>query len=458
MRATGKWLTVIGLRLTGEHLRTFATTLLLLMMANSGNDAAPQGTASPPKGFTALYNGKDLTGWRGGDTFDHRKLLAMTEADRAAQIAKWNETMRAHWTAQGSELVNDGQGAYATTEQDYGDFELLVEYRTVPKADSGIYLRGVPQVQIWDYTEEAKFSLGANKGSGGLWNNTAGAPGKDPLARADKPFGEWNRLRIVMVGSRVSVWLNDSHVVDHAIMENYYDRGTPVPARGPIQLQTHGGEIRWRNIFIREIGTEEANRILASKGRDGLTAIFNGRNFDGWAGQLDNYEVRDDAIVCKPERGGTIYWNQTLSDFDARLEFKLPPGGNNGLAIRYPGDGDTAYVGMTELQVLDDNYEKVRGPIDARQAHGSAYGMVPAARGYQRPIGEWNLQDVSVQGSTVRVELNGTVILNADLSKVDPATYMAKREHPGVSRTSGFFGFAGHNDPVMFRNVLIRRR
>ena len=442
----------------GPHFPGRAAAVVALMTAFTGWQTPPPSSAKPPAGFTALYNGKDLTGWRGGDTFDHRKLLALSAPERDAQIAKWTGTMRAHWTAQGEELVNDGQGAYATTEKDYGDFELLVEYRTVPKADSGIYLRGVPQVQIWDYTEEAKFNLGANKGSGGLWNNSAGAPGKDPRVLADKPFGEWNKLRILMVGSRVSVWLNDLSVVDHAIMENYYDSKTPVPARGPIQLQTHGGEIRWRRIFIREIGSEESNTILRSNGGQGFTDVFNGRNLDGWAGPLENYEVRERSIVCKPDKGGTIYWNQALTDFDARLEFKLPPGGNNGLAIRYPGEGDTAYVGMTELQVLDDNYEKVRGPIDPKQAHGSAYGMVAAARGYQRPIGEWNVQDVSVSGSTVRVELNGTVILNADLSKVDPATYMAGREHPGVSRTSGFFGFAGHNDPVMFRNIQIRKR
>jgi hypothetical protein len=442
----------------GPHFPGRTAAVVVLMTAFTSGQTPPPSSARPPAGFTALYNGKDLTGWRGGDTFDHRKLLAMSEADRAARIAKWTETMRAHWTASGEELVNDGQGAYATTEKEYGDVELLVDYRTVAKADSGIYLRGVPQVQIWDSTEEAKFNLGANKGSGGLWNNSAGAPGKDPRVLADKPFGEWNTLRIVMVGSRVSVWLNDKHVVDHAIMENYYDRTTPVPAQGPIQLQTHGGEIRWRNIFIREIHSEEANTILRAKGGQGFIDIFNGRDFDGWAGPLENYEVRDGSIVCKPEKGGTIYWNQVLADFDARLEFKLPPGGNNGLAIRYPGEGDTAYVGMTELQVLDDNYEKVRGPIDPRQAHGSAYGMVAAARGYQRPIGEWNVQDVSVTGSTVRVELNGTVILNADLSKVDPGSYMGGRAHPGVSRTSGFFGFAGHSDPVMFRHVQIRKR
>ena len=435
-----------------------AACAVLFVSAAAAAPPPAQGTVTPPAGFTALYNGRDLTGWRGGDTVDHRKLLAMTDEARAAQIAKWTATMRAHWTAQGAELVNDGLGAYATTEKDYGDFELLVEYKTVPKADSGIYLRGVPQVQIWDYTEEAKFNLGADKGSGGLWNNRAGAPGKDPLVRADKPFGEWNQLRILMVGARVSVWLNGAQVVDHAIMENYYDRATPVPPRGPIQLQTHGGEIRWRNIFIREIRANEANDILRAKGGAGFAAIFNGRDLSGWAGALDSYDVNDAAIVCKPEKGGTIYWNQVLSDFEARLEFLLPAGGNNGLAIRYPGTGDTAYGGMTELQVLDDNYEQVRGPIDPRQAHGSAYGMVAAARGYQRPIGEWNLQDVAVVGSTIRVELNGTVILNTDLAKVDPTTYMGGSAHPGVTRTEGFFGFAGHNDPVRFRHVMIKRR
>jgi hypothetical protein len=411
--------------------------------------------ANPPQGFVALFNGKDLSGWRGGDTFDHRKLLAMPEEERAAQVEKWTKSMKEHWRAENDELINDGNGAYATTEKDYGDFELLVDYKTVPKADSGIYLRGVPQVQIWDYTEEAKFKIGADKGSGGLWNNSAGKPGKDPLVRADKAFGEWNSFRILMVGARVSVWLNDKLVVDHANMENYYDRKVSVPAKGPIQLQTHGGEIRWRNVFLREIGSEEANRILSSKGNEGFEPLFNGKDFSGWNGPVDNYQITDGTIVCKPGKGGTIYTKEEYSDFVARLEFKTPPGGNNGLALRYPGTGDTAYVGMCELQVLDDNYDKVKGKIDPRQAHGSAYGMVAAQRGYQHPIGEWNFQEVTVKGSTIKVELNGTVILDADLSKV--TEYMGKTAHPGKDRKSGHFGFAGHNDPVAFRNVQIKK-
>jgi len=412
--------------------------------------------ASPPPGFTPLFNGKDLTGWRGGDTFDHRKWLAMPEAERAAKNAEWTADMRKHWRVENDELVNDGNGKYATTEKDYGDFELMAEYRTVPLADSGVYLRGCPQVQIWDYTEKEKFSLGADKGSGGLWNNSQGAPGKDPLVLADKPFGQWNKFRILMVGSRVTVWLNDKLVVDHANMENYYDRKTPIPAKGPIELQTHGGEIRWRNIFIREIKADEANKLLDSKGREGFQSVFNGKSFDGWAGPVGEYEVKDGAICCQKGKGGTIYTKDQFADFVARVEFKLPPGGNNGLAIRYPGEGDTAYVGMCECQVLDDNYEKATGDkIDPRQAHGSAYGMVAAARGYQRPIGEWNFEEVTVKGPTIKVELNGTVILNADLSKV--TTFLANHPHPGKDRTSGHFGFAGHNDPVCFRNIQIKR-
>jgi hypothetical protein len=409
----------------------------------------------PPKGFTALFNGQDLAGWRGGETFDHRKLLAMPADQREAQIAKWTESMRDHWRTENLELVNDGKGAYATTEKDYGDFELLLEYKTVPRADSGIYLRGCPQVQIWDYTDQAKFPLGADKGSGGLWNNSPGTPGKDPLVLADKPFGEWNKVRVLMVGARVSVWLNAKLVVDHALMENYYDRKTPVPSKGPIQLQTHGGEIRWRNVFIREIGSDEANRILAAKGKDGFRPIFNGRDLTGWAGPTKSYTVIDGALQCRPHEGGTLYTTEEYGDFSARVEFKLPAGGNNGLAIRYPGHGDTAYEGMCELQVLDDNYEQATGQkIDARQAHGSAYGMVAAARGYQRPIGEWNFEEVTIRGHKITVELNGTLILDCDLSTV--TEFMGGHPHPGKDRTKGAFGFAGHNDPVAFRNVLIK--
>jgi hypothetical protein len=410
---------------------------------------------SPPRGFTALFNGKDLTGWHGMPHFDPYKLAAMSESERSAQFAKWTQDAKKHWTVDNGELVNDGNGAYLTTDKDYGDIELLIEYKTVPLADSGIYLRATPQVQIWDYTKEGgKWDIGADKGSGGLWNNSPGARGKDPLVLADKPFGQWNNFRILMVGERVTVYLNDKLVVDNARLENFWNHKKSLPKAWPIQLQTHGGEIRWRNVYIREIPSAEANSILSKHGTKGFESVFNGTDFTGWAGPIDQYAIVDGAIVCKPDKGGTIFTKAEYGDFMARVEFKLPPAGNNGLAIRYPGHGDTAYVGMCEIQVLDDS-AKQYAKLDPRQYCGSVYGIVPAQRGYLRTVGEWNFEEVTVKGPKIRVELNGTIIVDADVSTVD--TYMANSPHPGKMRTSGHFGFAGHNDPVAFRHVQIKR-
>ena len=256
-------------------------------------------------------------------------------------------------------------------------------------------------------------------------------------------------------GARTSVWLNGKQVVDHAIMENFWDRKRAHFAKGPIQLQTHGGEIRWRNVFIKELSDSESNEILKAHGNDGFAKVFNGKDFAGMSGPTDNYEINDGVLKCKAGKGGTIFTDKEYGDFVARLEFRLPPGGNNGLAIRYPGKGDTAYGGMCELQVLDSEHKKY-AKLDARQYHGSAYGMAAATRGYLRPTGEWNYQEVTVKGSTIKVELNGSVILDTDLSTIDPKTFMAGSPHPGKDRKKGHFGFAGHNDPVEYRNVSIK--
>jgi hypothetical protein len=413
----------------------------------------------PPPGFVALFNGQDLQGWHGWNIHAAKSgpldVLKLSSSELESKKAEWNADAKKHWSVQNGELVNDGNGAYLCTDKDYRDFELLVEYKTVPLADSGIYLKATPQVQIWDYTEKAKFNIGADKGSGGLWNNSAGAKGKDPLVLADKPFGEWNKFRIIQIGERTTVWLNDKLVVDDAVMENFWDRKRRLFPIGPILLQTHGGEIRWRNMFIREIPIEEANTWLRKKSDDpGFKSVFNGKDFEGWAGPIDEYEVKDGAIVCRPNKGGTIYTQEEFSDFVARLEYKLPPGGNNGLAIRYPGRGDTAYVGMCEVQVLDDTHP-MYAKLDKRQYNGSVYGMIAAQTGYLRPVGEWNYEEVTVKGPKIKVELNGTVIVDGDVSKV--TQFMANSPHPGKDRPKGHFGFAGHNDPVMFRKIEIKK-
>jgi outer membrane protein assembly factor BamB len=455
----------------------FALALLIACLSLCCGAGVSLADAQPPQGFALLFNGKDFAGWYGVPHFDPRKLAAMPEDERKAKLADWRKDTLAHWRVDNGEIVNDGHGPYLTTEKEFGDFELLLEYKTVPLADSGIYLRWNPQVQIWDWTKAGgKWNRGADKGSGGLFNNAQRAPGQEPLVLADRPFGEWNRFRIRQVGARTDVWLNDKLVVDHAIMENFWDRSKPHARRGPFQLQTHGGEIRWRNLLIREIAADEANRILRggwggaapTSGRsgkphgrsapgtphDGFTPIFNGKDLTGWRGDVASYEVVDGAIVCKPKMGGNLFTKDEYADFIARLEFKLPPGGNNGLAIRYPGQGQPHLTAMCELQVLD-NEHPMYAKLDPRQYHGSAYGMIPAHRGFLRPTGEWNYQEVMVHGSRVRVELNGFVILDGDLATV--REFKDGTPHPGKDRTTGYFGFAGHSDPVAFRHIEIKR-
>ena len=176
----------------------------------------------------------------------------MPDDERTRKLAEWDEDARKHWTVQNGELVNDGNGTYLTTDKEYGDVELLIDYKTVAKADSGIYLRGTPQVQIWDSTPAGgKNALGAEKGSGGLFNNAAGAPGRDPLVLADKPFGEWNSLRILQVGERTTVYLNGKLVVNHARMENYWDRKLPLKAHWPDPI----ADARRRNPLARTSST-----------------------------------------------------------------------------------------------------------------------------------------------------------------------------------------------------------
>ena len=416
---------------------------------------APAQDSSPPPGFTALFNGKDLKGWHGMGHVDPRTLSGMAENERAAKRASDMEQFNQHWRVENAELINDGNGPYATTDNDYGDIELVLEYKTVPQADSGIYLRANPQVQIWDFTKEGgKWNLGADKGSGGLWNNSAGAPGKDPLVLADKPFGEWNRFRILQIGDKTTVFLNDKLVVDHAAMENFWDRKQPLWAKGPIQLQTHGGEIRWRNIFVREIPSEEANAILQKRDETGFESIFSGKNFAGWAGPIDEYEIKDGTIACRPGQGGTIYTRETYSDFVVRLEFKVPAGAKSGLAIRYPGSGDAAYVGMCKIQIQDESGDRSKSP-DPRQVNGAAYGMAGAHRGFLRAPGQWNFEQITAKGSMIKVELNGTTILTADLD--DVTDFLANHPHPGKDRSSGNFGIVSHTDPVQFRNIRIKR-
>jgi hypothetical protein len=424
----------------------FLCSMAFAGLAVPGAVLAAEDANVPPKGFTALFNGKDLSGWRGlaPDTNPY-EVAKWTREQRAEKQKAADEDLRKHWRVEGGEIINNGGGAYLTTDKDYRDYELLVDWRMTPGTDSGIYLRGSPQVQIWDPNNKGD----AEKGSGALWNNNA-PEGKFPLVKADKPVGEWNRFHIVIVGNRVTVRFNDQLVVDDAVMENYWDRKRPLPATGPIELQTHGGEMRFRNVFVRELGAEEVNKRLQARDEKGYKAIFNGKDLDGWIIKTNRYTIRDGILVFGKQYG-FLFTKETYSDFALRFEFKMPAGGNNGVAIRSPLEGDPAYVGM-EIQMLDDPDPRYAS-IHDYQRHGSIYGVVAAEPGCLRPAGEWNFEEIVAVGPRVRVVLNGTPIVDADLSKIKQTA--DGHEHPGLHNKEGHIGFMGHDADVEFRNIRV---
>lgn len=194
----------------------------------------------PSNGFRALFNGRDLTGWK-GLVADPPARARMSPQRRARAQQKADAGMRAHWTVQNGVLVYDGKNDSLCTIRDYGDFELLVDWKIGPGGDSGICLRGCPQVQIWDNPV----------GSGGLYNNRRNP--RRPLRRADRPVGAWNRFRILLIGNRVTVHLNGALVVDNVVLENYWEREKPLYPTSQIELQHHGAPLRFRNIYLREI-------------------------------------------------------------------------------------------------------------------------------------------------------------------------------------------------------------
>jgi len=195
-----------------------------------------------------------------------------------------------------------------------------------------------------------------------------------------------------------------------------------------------------------------AGALCAKEAEQGFVALFDGKTLEGWQGATDGYVVEDGILASKKESGGRLFTEREYADFILRFEFKLEPGGNNGIAIRSPMQGRPSRDGM-EIQVLDDTAPKY-AKLKPYQYHGSVYGMVPAKQGHQKPVGAWNCEEILCQGSQIRVTLNGTVIVDADLATIDRP--MDGRDHPGRFRKTGFLGFIGHRTRVEFRNVRIK--
>jgi len=398
------------------------------------------------KGYESIFNGKDLTGWQG--LVENPIVRSkMTKEALAKKQKEADAKVSNNWSVKDGCIVFQGDGANLCTIRKYGDFEMLVDWKISKNGDSGIYLRGSPQVQIWDV---ARVDAGAQVGSGGLYNNEKAR--STPLAVADNPIGDWNTFQIKMIGDRVTVFLNGVLVVDNVPLENYWDRKLPIFPEEAIELQAHGTELSFRDIYVKELSSKPFELTKEEK-EQGFEVLFNGKDLDNWVGNKTEYVVEDNTIAIYPtkEGHGNLATEKEYSDFIFRFEFQLTPGANNGLGIHMPLEGDAAYVGK-EIQILD-NTAPVYSKLEVWQYHGSVYGVLPAKREFLKPVGEWNEEEVHVKGDYIKVTLNGTVIVEGDLKKATKNGTLDHKDHPGLNRHSGHIGFLGHGTVVKFRNI-----
>ena len=412
----------------------------------------PQG-----EGFVSLFNGKDLTGWK-GLVQNPIARAKMKPAQLAKEQAKADENMRRDWKVEDGLLVFEGSGYdNLCTEKQYGDFEMYVDWMldpAGPEADAGIYLRGTPQVQIWD---TSRVNVGAQVGSGGLYNNQVNE--SKPSKVADNKLGEWNSFYIKMVGDRVTVVLNGEKVVDDVILENYWDRKLPIFPIEQIELQAHGSKVYYRNIYVKELERKEPFKLSAEEEKEGFKVLFDGTNMHEWTGNTVDYTLEDGCISMIPSKsyGGNLYTKNEYGNFVYRFEFQLTPGANNGVGIRTPMEGDAAYVGM-EIQILDCEHPIYKN-ITPLQHHGSVYGIIPAKADHHdafKPAGEWNYEEIVADGDNIKVTVNGVVIMEGNIREATKNGTADHKEHPGLFNKKGHIGFLGHGSPVKFRNIRIK--
>ncbi|WP_346843224.1 family 16 glycoside hydrolase [Parabacteroides sp. PF5-6] len=444
---------------TGQTVRDLLNKVIAVLNnpdAGYQKEAIRKHLAEMPQGegFVSLFNGKDLTGWK-GLVENPIKRAKMTPKQLAAAQVKADEQMRNDWKVENGILLFDGTGYdNLCSEKAYGDIEMYIDWMldpAGPEADAGIYLRGTPQVQMWDI---ARTNVGAQVGSGGLYNNQTHE--SKPLKVADNKLGEWNSMYIKMVGDRVTVYLNGELVTNDVILENYWNRKQPIFPVEQLELQAHGSKVYYRDIYVKELERTEPFQLSAEEQKEGYQILFDGTNMYEWTGNTVDYTLEDGTISLVPSKGsgGNLYTKKEYGNFVLRFDFQLTPAANNGLGIRTPMEGDAAYVGM-ELQILDSEHP-VYKDLEVYQYHGSVYGVIPAKRGFLKPTGEWNTQEVIANGDHIRITLNGEVILDGNIREAAKNGTIDGKQHPGLFNKKGHIAFLGHGSPVKFRNIRIK--
>ena len=375
-----------------QFRRVFAAVCGLLIVAASSVQAADHYKA-------ALSNGRNLDGWQ------------VTNCDATVE--------------NGLLVLKAGDGLVRTNER-HGDFVLELDWRARRENnyDAGIYIRAdlPPEGKPWP----ARYQVNLKQGDEG---NVA--PLKGAKSSGLVKSGEWNHFKLTVIGDTAELEINGKPAWKATGLEN---------ADGYVGLQSEvdgGGQFEFRNIELTDLDYKP---------------LFNGQDLSGWTGDTKGYTVEDGSLVSRKDSGGKLYTESEHADFSFRFDFKLASGGNNGVGIRTPLKGDPAYVAM-EIQILDDTAAQFR-KIQPWQAHGSIYGVVAAKTGQQKPLGEWNHEEIIARGNHITVILNGVTIVDAE---VDASTKtLDGKRHPGLARTTGHIGFLGHGARIEFRNMRVK--
>ena len=467
---------------------TFAAAVLALLMIGTEACSSSKQTRSASgvgsSNAIQLFNGKNLDGWysfikdRGRDA-DVKKVFTVSDG-----------------------LIHISGEEYGSivTEKEYDNYKLVVEFKWGTKTyepridrarDNGVLIHstGVDggYAGTWMHSIECqiievgtgdflvvgdgsdRFALTSPISpdtSKGKFYKAGGTPytihkgrinwyGRDPLWKdkldyrgphdVENKVGEWNKLECIAEGDKVTVFLNN-------VLVN--EAWNVKPSRGKIQIQSEGAEMFVRSVELIPLAVAAGN----AKDDEGFTKLFNGKDINNWVGSKSEYIVENETISFIPKPGnrygGNLFTDKEYGDFNLRFDFKLTDSANSGLAIRSPLSGETAFDGI-ELQIIDNESEKYRN-IKPWQYHGSVYGVIPAKRGYLKPVGEWNHQEVIVRGSKVKVILNGETILDGDIADAGKNGTLDGKDHPGLKREKGHIGFLGHGSIVWFKNIRIK--
>ncbi|HEV3137109.1 MAG TPA: DUF1080 domain-containing protein [Pirellulales bacterium] len=324
-------------------------------------------------------------------------------------------------------LLKSGDG-FVRTDERHGDFVLELDWRArrPTNYDSGIYIRAhlPPEAKPWPN----RYQINLKQGGEGNLLGVKGATSSG-LAKA----GEWNHFKLTAVGDTAELEINGQKAWRASGLEN---------ADGYIGLQSEvdgGGQFEFRDIKVTDLDFKQ---------------LFNGQDLSGWTGDTKGYSVEGGSLVCRENGGGNLFTTSEHADFSFRFDFKLSSDGNNGVGIRAPLKGDPAYLGM-EIQILDDSDDRYR-TIQPWQAHGSIYGVAAAKRGFLKPVGEWNREEIIARGRQIAVILNGTTIVDANLDEAAKPQTLDGKPHPGLARDKGHIGFLGHGARIEFRNMRVK--